>query len=92
MNLELGQGACQAILDAFSLAQHISTNPSITTALRAYGRDRKPRAWMTTLVARAVAATGRADGPFVRTARERAMTLLPKSLFLRLLRARPSRQ
>jgi 2-polyprenyl-6-methoxyphenol hydroxylase-like FAD-dependent oxidoreductase len=86
MTPELGQGACQAILDAYSLAHRISTEPTSSSAFRAYNRDRKARAWLVTLAARAIGMAGRADGPVSRILRETAISMLPQGLVLRQLR------
>ncbi|WP_134765170.1 FAD-dependent monooxygenase [Nocardioides sp. 1609] len=40
----LGQGACQALEDAISLARHLATETTLSNALTAYESDRIPRA------------------------------------------------
>jgi 2-polyprenyl-6-methoxyphenol hydroxylase-like FAD-dependent oxidoreductase len=63
MTPDLGQGACQAILDAWALAEALATHADVQRALEAYERARKGRARMVAMIARAVtngASEGRA--------------------------------
>ncbi|WP_066947172.1 FAD-dependent monooxygenase [Microtetraspora fusca] len=56
MTPNLGQGACQAIEDAVTLAHHVSAGGSVERGLAAYTRDRLPR---TTAIVRRSAAINR---------------------------------
>jgi 2-polyprenyl-6-methoxyphenol hydroxylase-like FAD-dependent oxidoreductase len=44
MLASLGQGACQAIEDAAALGDAVGAGADVTSALRAYGARRAPRA------------------------------------------------
>lgn len=44
MTPNLGQGACQALEDAVVLARHLSSGPDVERSLRAYEKERAPRA------------------------------------------------
>lgn len=43
MTFNVGQGACQAVEDAGALARHLSQNPNVPAALRAYEAERIKR-------------------------------------------------
>ena len=63
MTPDLGQGACQAILDAWALAGALATHVDVQGAFETYERARKRRARMVATIARAVtngASEGRA--------------------------------
>ncbi len=87
MTPELGQGACQAILDAWALGQALARNADVESALRTYERGRKPRARFVTLMTRAAAIGANADGSFARAVREQTMARMPASILLRGLHA-----
>lgn len=87
MTPELGQGACQAILDAWTVADALATSADVTEAFREYERKRKARARFVTLVARFAAAGGGADSRPARYAREQSMALMPAPILFRALRA-----
>jgi 2-polyprenyl-6-methoxyphenol hydroxylase-like FAD-dependent oxidoreductase len=87
MTPELGQGACQAILDAFAVAHALASSADVTEAFREYERTRKGRARLVTLVARFAAAGGSADSRLARYAREQLMALVPAPIVFRALRA-----
>ena len=86
MTPELGQGACQAILDAWALGRSLATEPEAATAIRHYEHSRRPRARFVTVVARLAAAVGAADHALTRALRAQSMQLTPAPLFLRTLR------
>ena len=87
MTPELGQGACQAILDAWAVSDALATDTDIADAFRTYERTRKARARIVTLVARLAATTGNADSRPARHAREQTIALLPAPALFRALRA-----
>jgi 2-polyprenyl-6-methoxyphenol hydroxylase-like FAD-dependent oxidoreductase len=86
MTPELGQGACQAVLDAWTVADALARSPDPTTAFRTYERTRRPRAWFVTLVAELVAAAGRRDDAISDGLRSGMLRLVPDSLIVRQLR------
>jgi 2-polyprenyl-6-methoxyphenol hydroxylase-like FAD-dependent oxidoreductase len=85
MTPELGQGACQAILDAWSVSDALAHTSDIPAAFRIYERNRKVRARFVTLVARAVAVAGNADSPLARAAREHSAAQMPPAALLQAL-------
>lgn len=84
MTPDLGQGACQAILDAWVLAEELSRSTD-AAALRAYERRRRWRAGAVTMVARAATAGARPESRAAVTLRSRMAALAPPSLALRQL-------
>jgi 2-polyprenyl-6-methoxyphenol hydroxylase-like FAD-dependent oxidoreductase len=52
MTPDLGQGACQAILDAWALAEALATHVDVLGAFDAYERARKGRARIVAMIAR----------------------------------------
>jgi len=54
MTPDLGQGACQAILDAWALADALATHVDVLGAFDAYERARKGRARIVAMIARAM--------------------------------------
>lgn len=85
MTPELGQGACQAIIDAWSVSEALAKCSDIPTAFRTYERNRKPRAQFVTWAARAAATVGNADSQLALRARERTMAWTPAAALLRAL-------
>ena len=85
MTPELGQGACQAILDAWSVSDALAHSSDVPAAFRTYERNRKTRARFVTLVARAVAAAGNADSRLARATREQATAQMPPAALLHAL-------
>jgi 2-polyprenyl-6-methoxyphenol hydroxylase-like FAD-dependent oxidoreductase len=61
MTPDLGQGACQAILDAWSLAESLAAHVDVHDAFEAYERARKARARMVSRIAHATT-TGAGEG------------------------------
>ena len=53
MTPDLGQGACQAVLDAWALAEALATHQDVHGAFDAYERARKGRARTVAMIARA---------------------------------------
>jgi 2-polyprenyl-6-methoxyphenol hydroxylase-like FAD-dependent oxidoreductase len=85
MTPELGQGACQAVIDAWSVSDALASCSGIPAAFSAYERNRKARAQFVTLVARAAAEVGNADSRFARVTREHTMARTPATALLRAL-------
>jgi len=85
MTPDLAQGACQAIVDATTLASCLSASRDTRGALRAYQRRRRRNAAATTLIARWVGATGQWEGRAACAARDVLMRKTPRSVQLRQL-------
>jgi 2-polyprenyl-6-methoxyphenol hydroxylase-like FAD-dependent oxidoreductase len=86
MTPELGQGACQAILDAWVVADALAGSSDPTAAFRNYERARRPRAWLLTLAARLIGAAGRPEGAISDDLRARVLAFTPDRVVLRQLR------
>jgi FAD-dependent urate hydroxylase len=85
---DLGQGACQAILDAWSIATHLAAHPDDpATAFVRYQRARRPRAAGVALVARALTNGGGFRGGPTARLREATLSHLPPGVLLRGLQA-----
>lgn len=85
MTADLGQGACQAILDAWVLAEELAGTSDVTSALRAYERRRRWRAGMVTMIARGATAGARPESRAAVAVRSRLASLAPPSVVLRQL-------
>ncbi|MEO7429513.1 MAG: FAD-dependent monooxygenase [Acidimicrobiales bacterium] len=85
MTPDLGQGACQAILDAWVLAEELDRHGDPHAGLRAYERRRRVRAGAVTMVARAATAGARPEGRVSVALRSRMASLAPPSIALRQL-------
>src|SRR5215475_9675690 len=83
MTPDLAQGACQAILDATTLATCLAASRDTRAALRDYQQRRWRNAAATTLMARNMGAIGQWKGRTVCTVRNALMRSLPLSLQLR---------
>lgn len=83
---ELGQGACQAILDAWAIGDALAANADVTQAFRTYERKRRTQVRIVTLVARLTAAAGNLDSQLVRRTREQSIALMPPPVLLWALR------
>ncbi|MCX4539289.1 FAD-dependent monooxygenase [Streptomyces sp. NBC_01565] len=86
MTPHLGQGACQALEDAVTLAAALATAPSIEAALARYDAERRPRG---PAVARAARQAGRMgqqlSHPLAVALRNTAMRLTPSRATTRLI-------
>ncbi len=85
MTPNLGQGGCQALEDAATLSVAVETQPDLPTALRRYDELRRPRTqalWRKALTGRDVSHLTWAPA---RAARNAALRLLPKSVFVKSL-------
>jgi 2-polyprenyl-6-methoxyphenol hydroxylase-like FAD-dependent oxidoreductase len=85
MTPELGQGACQAILDAWAVADALAAGDDPAAAFAVYERRRRPRAAAVAVLARAIAVGGNVGGRVTRTLRDNAMRVTPPSVMLRQL-------
>ena len=83
MTPDLAQGACQAIIDATTLASCLAGSRDTRAALREYQQRRWRNAATTTLIARNMGATGQWQGLITCAARDALMRAMPLSLQLR---------
>ncbi len=81
----LGQGACCALEDAVELAAALRDTEDPRAALRAYERDRVPRARSLVDGSRAAARVALASSPPLTRLRDAAMALVPAGVRLRQL-------
>jgi 2-polyprenyl-6-methoxyphenol hydroxylase-like FAD-dependent oxidoreductase len=85
MTPDLGQGACQAILDAWVVAEELATSAPVAEALLTYERRRKRRATMVGLIARGATVGARYEGRLSVGLRSKVAALGPPSVLLRQL-------
>jgi 2-polyprenyl-6-methoxyphenol hydroxylase-like FAD-dependent oxidoreductase len=85
MTPDLAQGACQAIVDAATIADCLAEAGDPRVALREYQRRRWRNAARTTLLARGSGRLGQWDGRLTCTARDALLRAMPLSLQLRQL-------
>ncbi len=83
MTPDLGQGACQAIVDATTLATCLAASHDSRAALREYQQRRWRNAALNTLMARTIGTMGQWDGRITCTARNSLTRAIPLSLQLR---------
>jgi 2-polyprenyl-6-methoxyphenol hydroxylase-like FAD-dependent oxidoreductase len=83
MTPDLAQGACQAIVDAATLATCLAAARDSRAALREYQQRRWRNAAITTLMARTMGTMGQWDGRMTCTARDTLTRAIPLSLQLR---------
>lgn len=86
MSPDLGQGACQAIMDAAVLAEEIERGPDIRAALRRYERRRRLRAGAVTLTARASTVGARTERRALVALRCRVAAHAPRNATLKQIR------
>ena len=82
MTPDLGQGACQAIVDAWVLADGVRRTDRLETALREYQRRRWPTAAIATVLARNLGRVGQWQHPVACRVRDEAMRATPLALQL----------
>jgi 2-polyprenyl-6-methoxyphenol hydroxylase-like FAD-dependent oxidoreductase len=75
MTFNVGQGACQAVEDAVTLAKCLKATPDVPAALREYETRRIPRTTSYVNLARRIGAMGRWEHPLACAARDRLMRL-----------------
>ena len=85
MTPDLGQGACQAMVDAVTLADCLTQPSSLDVALVNYQRRRWRNAALTTLLARTFGGMGQLDRPLTCGARDALVKAMPLSVQLRQL-------
>ena len=83
MTPDLAQGACQAIVDATTLATCLGASRDSQAALREYQQRRWRNAAITTLMARTMGTMGQWDGRMTCAARNTLIRAIPLSLQLR---------
>jgi len=83
MTPDLAQGACQAIVDATTLATCLGAARDSRAALQEYQQRRWRNAAITTLLARTMGAMGQWDGRMTCAARNTLTRAIPLSLHLR---------
>jgi 2-polyprenyl-6-methoxyphenol hydroxylase-like FAD-dependent oxidoreductase len=79
MTPNMGQGACQAIEDAYALGHLLGSSTSITMALAQYEALRMPRAASIMTRSRQIGKVGQVTNPLLCWLRDTAMKLLPSS-------------
>ena len=96
MTPDLGQGACQAIVDGTMLARCLAEIPDVAKALDAYRRSRTRNAAIATLFSRIWGGTGQLDGAVLCALRDTIVHAMPLALQLRqldlVLQRRPARR
>lgn len=85
MTADLGQGACQAVLDAWVLAEELARTNDVMGALRAYERRRRWPAAFVTLAARGATVGSRPETRAAVAVRSRLTSLVPRRVVLRQL-------
>jgi 2-polyprenyl-6-methoxyphenol hydroxylase-like FAD-dependent oxidoreductase len=85
MTPDLGQGACQAILDATTLADCLAASKHLHVALRAYQHRRARNAAVTTLLARTFGIAGQWEADILCSLRDTILRAMPLSVQLRQL-------
>jgi 2-polyprenyl-6-methoxyphenol hydroxylase-like FAD-dependent oxidoreductase len=84
MTPDLGQGACQAIVDAVTLGRCFASSSDATRALAEFQRRRRRNATLTGLLARSFGIIGQLDGRAAE-ARDAVLARIPAQLQLRQL-------
>ncbi|MGV9345564.1 FAD-dependent monooxygenase [Streptomyces spiralis] len=86
MTPHLGQGACQALEDAATLAAALATAPTVESALAGYDAQRRPRSQSVARAARQAGRMGqRLSNPLAVAARNTALRLAPSGVTLRTI-------
>lgn len=81
MLVSLGQGAALAIEDAVVLAEHLKGARDLSSALRGYEDERRPRTEALVAAARALSETEQLEGPFSSRMRDLYFRFAPMSKF-----------
>jgi 2-polyprenyl-6-methoxyphenol hydroxylase-like FAD-dependent oxidoreductase len=81
MLVSLGQGAALAIEDAVVLAGHLKEATDLSSALRGYEDERRPRTEALVAAARALSETEQLEGPFSSRMRDLYFRFAPMSRF-----------
>jgi 2-polyprenyl-6-methoxyphenol hydroxylase-like FAD-dependent oxidoreductase len=85
MTPDLGQGACQAIVDAVTLAGCLAEAAGLRAGLRAYQQRRRRNAATATLLARGFGTAGQWEGRRTCAVRDALLKAMPLSVQLRQL-------
>ncbi|MFF8597187.1 FAD-dependent monooxygenase [Streptomyces sp. NPDC015220] len=86
MTPNLGQGACQALEDAVTLAAALAEEPTVETALTRYDAERRPRSQAVARAARQAGRMGQQlSHPLAVALRNQAMRLTPSRAAVRML-------
>ncbi|UQW99444.1 FAD-dependent monooxygenase [Streptomyces sp. RerS4] len=86
MTPHLGQGACQALEDAVTLASALATEPTVEAALARYDVERRPRSQAVARAARQAGRMGqRLSHPLAVALRNTAMRLTPPGAATRMI-------
>jgi 2-polyprenyl-6-methoxyphenol hydroxylase-like FAD-dependent oxidoreductase len=85
MTPDLAQGACQAIVDATTLAGFLADSRDTRAALQAYQKRRWRKAATATLISRTIGAVGQRKGRLTCAARDTLMRATPLPVQLRQL-------
>ncbi|MEU3608539.1 FAD-dependent monooxygenase [Streptomyces sp. NPDC035033] len=86
MTPNLGQGACQALEDAVTLAAALATEATVEAGLARYDAERRPRSQAVALAARQAGRMGhQLSHPLAVALRNTAMRLTPSPLALRMI-------
>ncbi|MEU3373886.1 FAD-dependent monooxygenase [Streptomyces sp. NPDC006660] len=86
MTPNLGQGACQALEDAVTLAAALATEPTVESALARYDAERRPRSQAVARAARQAGRMGQQlSHPLAVTLRNTAMRLTPSRAATRMI-------
>ncbi|MBE4734668.1 MULTISPECIES: FAD-dependent monooxygenase [Streptomyces] len=86
MTPNLGQGACQALEDAVTLAAVLSTESTVETALARYDAERRPRSQAVARAARQAGKMGQQlSNPLAVALRNTAMRLTPSRVATRMI-------
>ena len=80
MTPNMGQGACQAIEDAYALPYYLQTRPDIRTALQSYDRIRRPRAELVMKQSERIGQAGQLESRALVWLRDMAIRLTPQSI------------
>ncbi|MEU6366695.1 FAD-dependent monooxygenase [Streptomyces sp. NPDC046931] len=86
MTPNLGQGACQALEDAVTLAAALATGPTVEAALARYDAERRPRSQAVARAARQAGRVGQQlSHPLAVALRNAAMRLTPSRAAVRMI-------
>ena len=92
MTPDLAQGACQAIVDATTLAGYLAASRDTRAALQAYQKRRRRNAATTTLISRAIGAVGQWKGSLTCAVRDTLMRATPAAPATASARPHPRRR
>lgn len=85
MTPNMGQGACQALLDAAALQTALRPNQLLATALAAYQAERREAVTRIVTTSRQIGRIGQLNGALLTSLRDGAVRLLPSTLMARQL-------